>query len=143
MAKKDNGSIKLPKAWQSMKHRNETAQARSDFEGLWGAIGAILAILLGAFILLGGISQTGLIRFLFDWGNKTSNTVANWIGGGGVIVNDDGIYIDPSGQTGQKLYDPHTEENTEGDEIEETPIEEPIDESTEDINEETINENAE
>ena len=108
MAKKNkdgnnNGSFKLPKAWQAMKHRNETAQSKANFDGLWEFIGVVLIILAIAFVLLGGVSQTGLIKTIFNWGHNVSEKVGNWFTGGSVIVNDDGVYIDPSGKEGIKL----------------------------------------
>ena len=108
--KKEKTSIELPKAWKSMKHRNETAQAKANYEGLWQLIGVIIAIAILAFILLGGISQVGFLKFIFNWSHNVGNKVSNWLGGGNVIVNEDGVYIDPSGQKGEKI-------NTNGDEI--------------------------
>lgn len=102
---KDKDSIKLPKAWQMMKHRNETANAKADYNAIWGVITFIIVGGLIAFILLGGISQTGLLKFIFRWSSNTSNTVANTIGGGSVIVNEDGIYLDPTGKSGEKIID--------------------------------------
>lgn len=102
---KDKDSIKLPKAWQMMKHKNETANAKADYNAIWGVITFIIVGGLIAFILLGGISQTGLLKFIFKWSGNTSNTVANTIGGGSVIVNEDGIYLDPTGKSGEKIID--------------------------------------
>lgn len=102
---KDKDSIKLPKAWQMMKHRNETANAKADYNAIWGLISFIIVGGLIAFILLGGISQTGLLSFLFNWSSNTSNTVANAIGGGSIVVNEDGIYLDPTGKSGEKIID--------------------------------------
>ena len=109
-AKKEKSSIKLPKAWASMKHRNETAQAKANFEGLWQLVGTILIILAIAFVLLGGISQFGFIKAIFNWSHNVGNKVSNWMEGGAVIVNEDGVYIDPSGQNGTKISGDSTAE---------------------------------
>ena len=66
-SKKEKTNIVLPKAWQSMKHRNETAQARANYDDIWKAITTILLILFILFVILGGVSQTGVLKFIFNW----------------------------------------------------------------------------
>lgn len=104
-SKKEKTNIVLPKAWQSMKHRNETAQARSNYDDIWKAITTILLILFILFIILGGVSQTGVLKFIFNWSHNVGETVSNWFEGGSVVVNEDGVYYDPSGQKGDKIKD--------------------------------------
>ena len=104
-SKKEKTNIVLPKAWQSMKHRNETAQARSNYDDIWKAITAILLILFILFVILGGVSQTGVLKFIFNWSHNVGETVSNWFEGGSVVVNEDGVYYDPSGQKGDKIKD--------------------------------------
>lgn len=97
MANKEKKQTKLPNAWKSIKSRNEKAQSKTDFKDIGRLIIGLISILAIAFILLGGISQVGLIRFAFDWSENVGTKISNWITGGGIIVNDDGIYIDPHG----------------------------------------------
>lgn len=97
--KKEKNSIKLPKAWKSIKNRNDMAQARGNFEALGGLIAGVIVAIIIAFILLGGISQKGLINFCFDWSHNVMNKVSGWIEGGGVEVTDDGIYLNPGAVT--------------------------------------------
>lgn len=104
-SKKEKTNIVLPKAWQSMKHRNETAQARANYDDIWKAITTILLILLILFVILGGVSQTGVLKFIFNWSHNVGETISNWFEGGSVVVNEDGVYYDPSGQKGDKIKD--------------------------------------
>ena len=108
--KKEKNSVVLPKAWQSLKHRNETAQARTNYEDTWKAIGTIALIALVLFVLLGGVSQTGIIKAIFGWSNNVGHTISDWLSGGSVVVNDDGIYYDPTGQSGDKIGDENAPE---------------------------------
>jgi hypothetical protein len=117
-SKKEKTNIVLPKAWQSMKHRNETAQAKTNHDDIWKAIATILLILFILFVILGGVSQTGVLKFIFNWSHNVGETVSNWFEGGSVVVNDDGVYYDPSGQRGDKIKDENVGEAVNiGDEI--------------------------
>lgn len=104
-SKKEKTNIVLPKAWQSMKHRNETAQARANYDDIWKAITTILLILFILFVILGGVSQTGVLKFIFNWSHNVGETISSWFEGGSVVVNEDGVYYDPSGQKGDKIKD--------------------------------------
>lgn len=104
-SKKEKNSIVLPKARQSVKHRNETAQAKTNHEDIWKAITTTLLILAILFVILGGVSQTGVLKFIFNWSHNVGETVSNWLEGGSVVVNEDGVYYDPSGQKGHKIKD--------------------------------------
>ena len=108
--KKDKTTLVLPKAWQSVKHRNETAQARSNYEGAGTAIVVILSTLLFLFVILGGVSQTGVLKFIFNWSSNVGESVSNWIEGGSVITNEDGIYLDPTGKSGDPVKDENAPE---------------------------------
>ena len=108
--KQEKTNVVLPKAWQSVKHRNETAQAKSNYEDAWSAVGVIIIILLIAFVLLGGVSQTGVIKFIFNWSHNIGETVSGWIEGGSIVTNEDGIYYDPTGTKGDKIKDDNAEE---------------------------------
>lgn len=101
--KKEKTSVVLPKAWQSLKHRNETAQAKSTYEDTWKAIQTILIILVILFVLLGGVSQTGVLKFVFNWSTNVGQTISDWLAGGSIITNEDGIYWDPTGQQGNPI----------------------------------------
>lgn len=115
-SKKEKTNIVLPKARQSMKHRNETAKTNHD--DIWKAITTILLILFILFVILGGVSQTGVLKFIFNWSHNVGETVSNWFEGGSVVVNDDGVYYDPSGQRGDKIKDENAGEAVNiGDEI--------------------------
>lgn len=104
-SKKEKTNIVLPKARQSMKHRNETSQARANYDNIWKAITTILLILFILFVILGGVSQTGVLKFIFNWSHNVGETISNWFEGGSVVVNEDGVYYDPSGQKGDKIKD--------------------------------------
>ena len=101
--KKKQETFSLPKAWASAKHKNETAQARTDIEGVSSAITTLLIILVIAFVLLGGVSQTGVLKVIMNWSQNVGHTVSNWIEGTSIVTNEDGIYIDPTGQSGTTL----------------------------------------
>ena len=103
--KKEKTTVVLPKAWQSVKHRNESAQARANYDDTWKAIGTILLILFVLFVLLGGISMTGALKFFFNWSHNVGETVSNWFEGGSIVTNEDGVYWDPTGQQGDKIKD--------------------------------------
>lgn len=105
---KDKTQIVLPKAWQSVKHRNETAQAKTNYEDMWKAIGVVLIIGVIAFVLLGGVSQTGTLKAIAKWSNNVGNWVGNWINAGEVITNEDGIYIKPGvPNSSEQILDPN------------------------------------
>lgn len=93
--KKEKSSISLPKAWQSVKHTNEMKQTRADLNSLWGLIFGIIIALIIAFILLGGISQRGLVETVFKWSETVGNKVSEWLDKD-VEVTDDGIYVNPN-----------------------------------------------
>ena len=131
--KKEKTSVVLPKAWQSVKHRNETAQARSNYEDTWKAIQTILIILLILFVILGGVSQTGILKFIFNWSTNVGQSISNWLEGGSIITNEDGIYWDPSGQQGDKIGDENAPEVI-------NPMDVPTEETTE-TGETDINDN--
>lgn len=102
---KEKTTVVLPKAWQSVKHRNETAQARANYDDTWKAIGTILLVLLVLFVILGGISMTGTLKFVFNWSHNVGETISNWFEGGSIVTNEDGIYWDPTGTKGDKIKD--------------------------------------
>lgn len=102
---KEKTTVVLPKAWQSLKHRNETAQARANYDDIWKAIGVVIGILVFLFVILGGVSQTGVLKFIFNWSHNVGETISNWIEGGSIVTNEDGVYWDPTGQTGDKIKD--------------------------------------
>jgi len=129
--KKEKTSVVLPKAWQSVKHRNETAQARTNFSDTWSAIGTILLVIFIIFVLLGGISMTGALKFVFNWSHNVGETISHWIEGGSVVVNDDGVYYDPSGQKGDKIKDDEAEVVNPAEEIENNGEDEDSDSTTE------------
>lgn len=135
--KKEKTSVTLPKAWQSVKHRNEMAQTRNNFEDTWKAIGTIIAILLILFVILGGVSQRKIFNFVFDWSKNVGEAVSNWFEGGSIITNEDGIYWDPTGENGEPIVDT-PEDNGETSSGEETSNEE---ESVSDTNNEETVEN--
>lgn len=108
--KKEKNNVVLPKAWQSVKHRNETAQARANYDDTWKAIGTILAIIAILFVILGGISMTGALKFVFNWSHTVGETISTWFEGGSIITNEDGVYWDPSGTHGDKIKDENADE---------------------------------
>lgn len=97
--KKEKTEIKLPKAWASMKRRNETAQARENYKGIWTLITGVITLAIILFIILGGVNQRKLWETLQNWAINVGNTVAGWFGKGDIEVNDDGIYWRPNGTT--------------------------------------------
>lgn len=99
MAKKEKTQIKLPKAWETVKHRNETAQGKANYEDLWKALGVVAIIGVILFVLLGGVNQRKVWEFAIDWSNNVGITISNWLSGGDVEVTEDGVYWDPTGGT--------------------------------------------
>ena len=91
--KKDKVSLSLPNAWQTMKKRNETAQAKANFEGFWKAIGILVIIVLVIFVAFGGISQTGFLKFIFNWSHNVQDKAQDLVSHVGVESNEDGIYL--------------------------------------------------
>lgn len=100
----------LPNAWQSVKRRNENAQTRASIDGAWSAVGVIAGVLLFLFVILGGVSQTGVIKTVFNWSHNVGESISNWMEGGSIVTNDDGIYWDPTGQQGESIKDPEAPE---------------------------------
>ena len=100
----------LPNAWQSVKRRNENAQTRANIDGAWSAVGVIAGILLFLFVILGGVSQTGAIKTVFNWSHNVGERISNWMEGGSIVTNEDGIYWDPTGQQGESIKDPDAPE---------------------------------
>ena len=95
--KEEKVGIKLPKAWVSMKHRNETSQARTNYEDIFKLVGVLLAVGVILFILLGGINQRKAWEAMKKWANNVGRTVAGWFSKGDIEVNDDGVYWRPNG----------------------------------------------
>ena len=114
--KKEKTEIKLPKAWATLKHRNETAQARANYEDIWKLVGGVLVAAIVLFVLLGGINQRKAWETLKKWGNNVASAIAGLFGSADVEVNDDGIYLNFDG----------TSSSVEGSDV----TEEPGDESS-------------
>lgn len=93
--KKEKTEIKLPKAWQSVKHRNEMAQGRETYNDLWKAIGILLAVGVLLFVLMGGINQRKAVEWFMEFGRRIGDTVDSWFNPDDIVVNDDGIYYKP------------------------------------------------
>lgn len=73
--KKDFTNIVLPKAWKTMKHQRDTAQAKANFNDLWKLLGGLIIAALVIFIAFGGISIKGVIRSIAKWANAASDKV--------------------------------------------------------------------
>ncbi len=93
--KKEKVHIALPSAWKTIRHRNETGQARANYEDMWKAIGIILLIALILFILLGGVNQKAVLDFFIDWGKRVGEAVSNWLNSSDVVTNENGVYVQP------------------------------------------------
>ena len=103
--RKEKGKTKvsLPNARKSIKRQRNMAQGKANFEGWWSLFAGIFAVLLIAFILMGGINQRKFAQTMDKWSTNIGNKVSEWIKPDSkVIVNDDGIYVDPNedGQAG-------------------------------------------
>lgn len=72
---KDFTNIVLPKAWKTMKHQRDTAQAKANFNDLWKLLGGLVITALVIFIAFGGISIKGVIRSIAKWANAASDKV--------------------------------------------------------------------
>lgn len=112
--KQKNKAIKLPNAWKTARHSEATAAAKADRQSIFSTIGVIAGILLFLFVILGGVSMTGALNFVLEWSHNIGTSISNWIGGGSLYTNEDGIYYDPSGQqnggsTGEKVEVPKHE----------------------------------
>jgi hypothetical protein len=95
--KKEKVTINLPKARASMKRSKEVNQMKQANSDMWSGIGIILAVGIVLFILLGGVSQKGVWEAMKNWSHNIGETVSEWFEGGDVVVNDDGVYWDPTG----------------------------------------------
>lgn len=91
--KKEKTEIKLPKAWATMKRRNETSQARKTYDEFWKVMGTVVIIALILFVLLGGINQRKAWETLKKWGNNVASAIAGIFNLGDIEVNDDGVYL--------------------------------------------------
>ena len=111
--KQKNKAIKLPNAWKTARHSEATAAAKSDRQALFSGIAWVFGILFGLFVILGGVSMTGALNFFFDWSHNIGTSISNWIGGGSIYTNEDGIYYDPSGQQGDGPINKDNKEVTE------------------------------
>lgn len=99
--KKEKTEIKLPKAWQSVKHRNEMAQGRETYNDLWKAIGIVLAVGVLLFVFMGGINQRKAIEWVMEFSRRIGDTVSSWFNPEDVVVNDDGVYYIPGSGGGE------------------------------------------
>ena len=104
-----NKSYNLPKAFKTSKSKDSSSSSSSgsgkSLNGIGSIIVTILIIGLIAFVLLGGISQVGFLKWIWNWGQSTASNVGSWVNDGHIVVNDDGVYIDPSGKKGIKADD--------------------------------------
>ena len=116
-SKKEKQSIMLPNAWESVRHKNDTAQAKANYEDTWKAVGVIAGILLFLFVILGGISMTGTFKLVMNWSNTIGTAISDWIAGGSMVVNEDGVYYDPSGSKGSQIKDNGAEKPITADEV--------------------------
>ena len=69
--------------------------------------------------------------YQFNWSHNVGETISHWIEGGSVVVNDDGVYYDPSGQKGDKIKDDEAEVVNPAEEIENNGEDEDSDSTTE------------
>lgn len=92
-----NKSVRLPNAYRTIKRSNDMKQSKADFKSISSFIVGLIIAGLIAFVLLGGISQRGLVEWAFHWSETVSQKVADWISGGGIEINDDGVYVRPNG----------------------------------------------
>lgn len=92
-----NKSVRLPNAYRTIKRSNDMKQSKADFKSISSFIVGLIIAGLIAFVLLGGISQRGLVEWAYHWSETVSQKVADWISGGGIEINDDGVYVRPNG----------------------------------------------
>ena len=93
--KKEKSTVVLPKVWQSIKHKNETSQAKTNLDDMWSVLGVVLTIGIVLFIILGGASQRGILQFISNWSQEVGTDIADWLNKGEVITNEDGVYWAP------------------------------------------------
>lgn len=93
--KEKSVSVNLPKARQSMKRQKEVGQMKANHNDMWSAIGIILLILLILFVIMGGVNQWGVIKWFASWAKGIGESISNWLSGGEVITNNNGIYWIP------------------------------------------------
>lgn len=109
-SKKEKDHVILPNAWKSAKNKGDSSRSGSGSNDAFNALGSILAVFVVLFIALGGISQTGAIRFVSNWSHTVGEKISNWLEGGSIVTNEDGVYWDPTGQKGTKIGDPDAPE---------------------------------
>ena len=106
-----NKSVRLPNAYRTIKRSNDMKQSKADFKSISSFIVGLIIAGLIAFVLLGGISQRGLVEWAFHWSETVSQKVADWISGGGIEINDDGVYVRPNGNGVGIINDSSTNTN--------------------------------
>ena len=106
-----NKSVRLPNAYRTIKRSNDMKQSKADFKSISSFIVGLIIASLIAFVLLGGISQRGLVEWAFHWSETVSQKVADWISGGGIEINDDGVYVRPNGNDVGIINDSSTNTN--------------------------------
>lgn len=106
-----NKSVRLPNAYRTIKRSNDMKQSKADFKSISSFIVGLIIAGLIAFVLLGGISQRGLVEWAFHWSDTVSQKVADWISGGGIEINDDGVYVRPNGNGVGIINDSSTNTN--------------------------------
>ena len=106
-----NKSVRLPNAYRTIKRSNDMKQSKADFKSISSFIVGLIIAGLIAFVLLGGISQKGLVEWAFHWSETVSQKVADWISGGGIEINDDGVYVRPNGNGVGIINDSSTNTN--------------------------------
>ena len=106
-----NKSVRLPNAYRTIKRSNDMKQSKADFKSISSFIVGLIIAGLIAFVLLGGISQRGLVEWSFHWSETVSQKVADWISGGGIEINDDGVYVRPNGNGVGIINDSSTNTN--------------------------------
>ena len=92
---KNTTSVKLPNARRSIKRQRAMAQGKASFNGWLALGGVILAAAVAAFILFGGINQRKFVETTSGLITGIGEKIASWVHPDDLLINEDGIYIDP------------------------------------------------
>ena len=110
--KKEKKDVNLPSISRSIRRSRDLAQGKANYNDGFKAVGIVLAILVIAFVLLGGINQAAFVRTMVDFAKNIGDKFVSWVDKGNVEVTDSGIYITPAGPDGGLITGNHGDDTT-------------------------------
>ena len=93
--KKEKVQLKLPNTRHLIKRQRAVAQGKANYNDLYAFVGVVFLIGLILFVLLGGINQRKFIETVYRISQRWGETISQWFNPDSIVVNNDGIYLDP------------------------------------------------